>query len=517
MQYILTSFTISYWLLLLWGSSLASFISSTLLLTPSFWLAISINAVCTIVIIHVGYQVVNNTFNRKRDDIVLHPTAATFVLFIICLFVSYGGFCEIVNILASYSVPYLFNIILSVFISMAFMLFTFVNVHHNFKDATSSLDQHASYLHTFINVTLSSILSISTALCCFWLLSYAFLGHAIMCPFNLPISLYIGVLAFRFTIAFIPRLNAAQKAYTELNRSMLLYSFIITVFQSIDVIVNDLLLVLHVCAEAGVQTHGIVNDTKSRLLNAVIPSKFARSLTMMSVCSTSEFLFDMTEASDDYNPCVLSPSEQIHKNILTLRLILNVFILFEHMNMGVMLIGLSSVIKPNHSLSRNTIFSYICCIIMPYIITITALWMYPTFSIAQVLYLLGITLLSIKLFSNSPKQGFTHQLSHLYSMLPTKHQIMVGVFALILAVIGSFELVEAFAMPLPMVAIFTMAGLLIEYSVYDALCHDPQIDTSKNKYFAASSFHSNAIESIEPHHSHNESQAILSGTIKLFV
>ena len=43
---------------------------------------------------------------------------------------------------------------------------------------------------------------------------------------------------------------------------MLLYSFLITAFQSIDVILNDLLLVLHVCAEAGVQTHGIVNDTK---------------------------------------------------------------------------------------------------------------------------------------------------------------------------------------------------------------------------------------------------------------
>ena len=63
------------------------------------------------------------------------------------------------------------------------------------------------------------------------------------------------------------------------------------------------------------------------------------------MCSASEFLFDMTEASDDFNPCVLSPSEQKNKNILTLRLILNVFILLEHVHMGILLIGLSSVIN----------------------------------------------------------------------------------------------------------------------------------------------------------------------------
>ena len=400
---------------------------------------------------------------------------------------------------------------------MAFLLFTFVNVHHNFKDATSSLDQHASYLHTFITITLSSILSISTALSCFWLLSYAFLGHAIMCPFNLPISLYAYVLALRFIIAFIPRLMAAQQAHADLNRSMLLYSFLITAFQSIDVILNDLLLVLHVCAEAGVQTHGIVNDTKFRLLNAVIPSKFARSLTMMSVCSASEFLFDMTEASDDFNPCVLSPSEQKNKNILTLRLILNVFILLEHVHMGILLIGLSSVIKPNHPVSRNTIFSYLFCMTMPYIITLTALWLYPSFSVAQVLYLLGTTFLSFKLFNNSPKQGFTYQLSHLYSRLPTKHQLMVGAFALILAVIGAFELVEAFAMPLSMVAVFTIAGLLIEYSVYDGLCHDPHIDHAKSIPMAASNFDANGVKTAIPNHSHEETQSICYSAIMYLV
>ena len=43
---------------------------------------------------------------------------------------------------------------------------------------------------------------------------------------------------------------------------------------------------------------------------------------------------------------------------------------------------------------------------------------------------------------------------------------MIAGFSIILAIIGSYELVEAFSLPLPLVIFLAVSGFVVEYTVY---------------------------------------------------
>ncbi|MGC6404699.1 MAG: hypothetical protein ACON5A_05680 [Candidatus Comchoanobacterales bacterium] len=461
----LASFVVLYWLLLAWHSPIAIHASLALFGYVSFPILTTINAILGLVISYSGFTIAQYIFSRDVTHIFLRPNLYTLGLFIICLISGYGSMCEIYHIISHLAlVPSSLMTPVSILVTFSFVLFSFFIVEHNFsqRDSFSS----TPFYVLFISICCSLVTSLST----FWLISFAIYGQAFLCPVPFNPIIALGIVTLRFVVSLIGEsIHTYKHTKSDIHQPFLLYGLVNIVIRSIDSILSDLLLTLHVAAEAGVQTKGVMNDNKYKLLSSIIVNNRARSIFMLITCGVNEYIFDFTESDNDHHHThKLSDTDFRRQELLMLRLCLNAALTAFMPALGISSLFMSLIFKPTGSLNAEDWSK----LLLPFIIALLAWPIYATsgglgsFIMCSLLSALSLQLLPSNQHFSIPFSGIKETLKSNFDFKRLFKCTMIAGFSIILAIIGSYELVEAFSLPLPLVIFLAVSGFVVEYTVY---------------------------------------------------